>query len=435
MMNSKPFVDGLLAFLTDSPTPWHATANIAAIMGGAGFEQLKESDEWELKTGGRYFITRNESSIIAFVYGKSDLFNRGIKMVGAHTDSPCLKIKPNPETQNAGLDQLAVEPYGGVLLNPWFDRDLSVAGRVSFKEPDGTIGSSLVDFKRAIAIIPSLAIHLDREANKDRTVNAQTDLPPIISVVDSDQETNFRALLLEETKQGSTSEVITEILEYEMNLYDVQPAALTGLNKDFVTSARLDNLLSCWVAVNAIKEATDDHTSLIVCTDHEEVGSASACGAQGPFLRSVLERLSGGATNFTRIMDHSVMISADNAHALHPNYKNKHDPDHAPLLNGGPVLKVNSNQRYATNSETAALFKSLCADADVPMQVMVARSDMGCGSTIGPITASEIGVPTVDVGIPQLAMHSIRETACAQDVYQMYKVIGKFFDKRVLLKR
>lgn len=435
MMNSKSFIDGLLQFLTQSPTPWHATANIAAILGDAGFEHLKETDEWNLKTGGRYIVTRNDSSIIAFVYGKADLFNRGIKMVGAHTDSPCLKIKPNPEKIQAGLHQLAVEPYGGVLLNPWFDRDLSIAGRVSFRESDGAIGSALVDFKRAIAIIPSLAIHLDREANKDCSVNSQTDLPPILGALHDDQPVDFRDQLLKELISVEKKSKIKEILEYEINLYDSQAAALTGLNGEFVSSARLDNLLSCWVAVCAISAASDENTSLIVCTDHEEVGSASACGAQGPFLRSVLERLSGGSTRFTRIMDQSVMISADNAHALHPNYRDKHDPDHAPLLNSGPVLKVNSNQRYASNSETAALFRALCEEADVPMQVMVARSDMGCGSTIGPITAAEIGVPTVDVGIPQLAMHSIRETACAEDVWRLYKVLEKFFDRKVLLKR
>ncbi len=435
MTSPAAFIDDLLTFLSNSPTPWHATANMAALLSASGFERLRETDEWDLKTGGRYFITRNDSSIIAFVYGKADLFDRGIKMIGAHTDSPCLKIKPNPETEKAGLNQLAVEPYGGVLLNPWFDRDLSIAGRVSYRGSNGAISSSLVDFDRAVAIIPSLAIHLDREVNKKHSINEQTDLPPVISVANSNDNTDFRSLLLAEIKRDNPEAKVSEVLEYEMNLYDVQAASLTGLNREFITSARLDNLLSCWVAVSAINNATDNNTCLMVCNDHEEVGSASACGAQGPFLRSVLERLAGSQTNFTRIMDQSVMISADNAHALHPNFRDKHDPDHAPLLNGGPVLKVNSNQRYATNSETASLFKSLCADAGVAMQVMVARSDMGCGSTIGPITATEIGVPTVDVGIPQLAMHSIRETACADDVTGLYKVIGEFFERKVLIKR
>lgn len=434
-MNAQSFSDSLLRFLTDSPSPWHATANMATLLQDSGFVRIRETDEWNLKTGGRYFVTRNDSSVIAFVYGRADLFNRGIKMIGAHTDSPCLKIKPNPLRLNAGLNQLAVEPYGGVLLNPWFDRDLSIAGRVSYRESDGTIASALVDFKRALAVIPSLAIHLDREANKQRSINEQTDLPPMVSVADDGASADFSALLLTELKQQSPSLEVAEILQYEMNLYDTQAAALTGINREFVASARLDNLLSCWVACSAIVKASDDNTSLIVCTDHEEVGSASTSGANGPFLRSVLERLTGGATNLCRVVDQSVMISADNAHAQHPNFKDKHDPDHAPLLNGGPVLKVNSNQRYATNSETAALFKSLCDEAEVPMQVMVARSDMGCGSTIGPITASEIGVPTVDVGIPQLAMHSIRETACVDDVWRLYTVAGVFFDRKVLLKR
>jgi len=433
-MNPQQFLDGLLAFLSGSPSPWHAVNNMAAMLTKAGFEQIKESDEWTLSAGGRYFVTRNDSSIIAFIQGAGQSPTDGIRAVGAHTDSPCLKVKPNPECQNAGLQQLGVEPYGGVLLGPWFDRDLSLAGRVSYRQTDGSIASALVDFKRPVAIVPSLAIHLDREVNKKRSINEQTQLPPVIGIAGS-TEIDFRTLLAEELANTSGRTDISKVLEYEINLYDTQPAALTGLAQDFISSARLDNLLSCYIGCTALCAASDQRTCLLVCTDHEEVGSASACGAQGPFLRSVLERLAGDNTTLSRAIDRSVMISADNAHALHPNYKDRHDPEHAPHLNKGPVLKVNSNQRYASNSETASLFKSLCADAEVPMQTMVARSDMGCGSTIGPITAAEVGIPTVDVGVPQLAMHSIRELAGSQDSWNLHKVLNQFFACDKLLER
>lgn len=444
-MNQKNFLKSLLDFLSKSPSPFHAVANMAEHLKAAGFEQLEEAKEWNIKAGGSYFVIRNDSSIVAFRRGRKDLAKSGIRMVGAHTDSPCLRLKPNPEVSGHGYLRAGVEVYGGALLHPWFDRDLSMAGRVSFCQKNGEIASRLVDFKRPVAIIPSLAIHLDRKANDEHSINKQRHLPPIVAKLltgDSSGTTksktkstdpSFRATLLKQLKSSRSVRDVKEILDYEISFYDTQPARLIGLNEEFLASARLDNLLSCWIATTAIAASDSNHNLLMVANDHEEVGSASASGAQGPFLRTILERMTDGVEHYTRCVDRSVMISADNAHAIHPNFADRHEPSHAPGLNEGPVLKVNNNQRYASNSETAALFRSLCKEAKVPMQTMVARTDMGCGTTIGPITATEVGVATVDVGVPQLAMHSIRETAGSADAWSLNQVLKQFFKRDNLL--
>src|SRR5690606_3507835 len=308
-----------------------------------------------------------------------------------------------------GFLQLGVEVYGGALLAPWFDRDLSIAGRVTFRL-DGRVESRLVDFREPIAVIPNLAIHLNREANQGWAINAQTELPPILAQIAGIEPYDFRALLAEQLSREHdlTADII---LDFELSLYDTQPAAVVGLHGDFIAGARLDNLLSCYAGLQALLAADDEQHCVLVCTDHEEVGSTSCCGADGPFLEQVLQRAFGGGEELVRVIQKSLLISADNAHGLHPNYPDKHDGNHGPKLNAGPVIKVNSNQRYATSSETAGFFRHLCLENEVPMQSFVTRSDMGCGSTIGPITASRLGVPTVDIGLPTFAMHSIRELA------------------------
>jgi len=422
------FVNGLKQFLAESPTPFHATENIAAALQQADFVELKENQQWSIQQGGKYFVTRNGSSIIAFINGKS-VAEKGVRMVGAHTDSPCLRVKPNPELNRQGVFQLGVEVYGGVLLNPWFDRDLSLAGRVNYVGNDGELDSALIDFKKPIAVIPSLAIHLDREANDKRTINKQNHLPPVLMQVSGDKKdkTDFRSLLLEQLKaQGVEA---SKVLDYELSFYDVQAPALTGLNEDFLSSARLDNLLSCYVGLQGMLQAAEntEQSCLLVCNDHEEVGSASAAGAQGPMLKNVLERWLPDVEERSRAIDSSSMISADNAHAVHPNFSDRHDNNHGPKMNEGPVIKINANQRYASNSETQAMFRHLCEQENVPVQAFVVRSDMACGSTIGPITATEIGVKTVDIGLPQLGMHSIRELCGARDPEYLCKVLKRFY--------
>ena len=426
-MQDTEFNQGLMDFIELSPTPFHAVQQIIGRIECMGYQCLFESDIWQLKKGQGYYVTRNDSSIIAFKLGKEDVISSGVRMVGAHTDSPCLKVKPQPEIVKKGYFQLGVEVYGGALLNPWFDRDLSLAGRVSYLDDENEIVHTLINFENPIAVIPSLAIHLDREANDNRKINAQTDIVPVLIKLPNDDKPEFKAILLQLMKQHHGLDDAVEVLDYELSLYDVQPPAFVGLHQDFIASARLDNLLSCYTGLMSLSEASDDVTSLLVCNDHEEVGSASSSGAQGNFLKSVLERIAGSGENFSRMITQSMLISADNAHAVHPNFADKHDENHGPVINQGPVIKTNANQRYASNSETSAVFRRLCQVADVPMQSFVVRSDMGCGSTIGPITASEIGVKTLDVGVPTFAMHSIRELAGRWDAYYLYRVLREFF--------
>ena len=417
---------GLLDFLKRSPSPFHATQSMAEALQAAGYQALDERETWQLQPQGRYYVTRNDSSIIAIKLGQHDPVQHGIRMVGAHTDSPCLKVKPQPELSRHGYWQLGVEVYGGVLLSPWFDRDLSLAGRVTFKHNE-QLQSRLIDFKHAIASIPSLAIHLNREANSGWAINAQTELPPVLAQLQGETKQDFRALLADQLqREHAISDAC--VLDYELCFYDSQPAALIGLNQDFIASARLDNLLSCYSGLQALLHSDNQHSQVLVCTDHEEVGSNSACGADGPFLEQVLRRVLNSEEDFVRCIQHSLLISADNAHGIHPNYADKHDANHGPLLNHGPVIKVNANQRYATTSETSSFFKLLCQQADIPVQSFVTRSDLGCGSTIGPITASQLGVQTIDIGVPTFAMHSIRELAGSKDLGYLVSALQAFYN-------
>lgn len=427
-LSSEALNRGLLAYLQASPSPFHATSELAARLEAEGFESIAEGDAWSLQPGGRYYVTRNDSSIIAFHYGTEPLENTGIRMLGAHTDSPCLKVKPQPELKQKGYGQLGVEVYGGVLLAPWFDRDLSMAGRVSYRDGQGAIRNALVDFKTPLATVPSLAIHLDRNANNDRSINAQKEVVPLLLTLDEQTpDWGFRHLLTQQLKRQTPELEIQALLDFEISLYHTQPPAQIGLNGDFIASARLDNLLSCYVGLQSLLQADPRYTCLLVCNDHEEIGSASACGAKGPMLQDFLQRLLPDPERRLRLLDKSMMISADNAHAVHPNFSDKHDDNHGPVLNGGPVIKVNANQRYATNSETSALFRDLAERAGAPVQTFVSRSDMECGSTIGPITAAEIGVRTLDVGVPSFAMHSVRELVGSQDAHYLYRIAVAYF--------
>jgi len=422
-MAVQDFNDGLVDFLGASPTPFHAVAQMSDRLLAAGFVGLNESDAWDVVPGGRYFVTRNDSSIVAWVMPEGELAESGFRMVGAHTDSPCLKVKPQPELHRNGYFQLGVEVYGGVLLNPWFDRDLSLAGRVSYLDTSGAVCHSLVDFEKPVAVIPSLAIHLDREANKSREINAQTYLPPVLG--QCDEKPDFRQILKE--KLSEKDGCVDQVLDYELSFYDTQSPAIVGFKDEFIASARLDNLLSCYIGLDALLSAEAGQGALLVCNDHEEVGSMSAAGAQGPMLAQVLERLEPEVEARNRMLARSMMISADNAHGIHPNFADKHDGNHGPLINAGPVIKINANQRYATNSETSAIYRRIAEMQGVPVQAFVVRSDMACGSTIGPIAAAEIGVRTLDIGVPQFAMHSIREMAGVQDAYNLSRVLSAFF--------
>lgn len=414
-MTRADFNDGLLGFLDASPTPFHAVANIAGMLENAGFVSLDERSEWALQKGGRYYTTRNASSVIAFTYtGTQDYV-----MFGAHTDSPNLKLKPSPVLKGSATVRLGVEPYGGVLMNPWFDRDLGIAGRVAYTSASGELKEVNFDTEDAVAIIPSLAIHLDREANKSRSVNPQTDLPALIGC---DETFDFEAWVGDQLHKAGVTD-FERLLSHELSLYDTQKASYVGIQKEFIASARLDNLLSCYTALLTMCSVRHDRPYVMVLSDHEEVGSESSSGAAGPFLENTLQRMGGTYEAFVQLCQHSLMVSCDNAHAQHPNYADKHDPEHTPYINKGLVLKLNANQRYASNSRSVSRFMLAAERAGHPLQEFVTRSDMGCGSTIGPITATRLGIETLDVGVPTFAMHSIRELAGTKDAFELYEIL------------
>lgn len=421
----------LLAFLRRSPTPFHATAGMGAMLDAAGFARLDEADAWSLERGGRYYVTRNDSALIAFRTGRAALSEHGVRLAGAHTDSPCLRLKPAPALRRRGYAQLDVEVYGGALYAPWFDRDLSIAGRVEFMAGDGALGTALVDLERPVAWIPSLAIHLNRSVHTGRTINPQKELPPLVLQPEDGSAFVFDDWLLGEVRRRHRD--AAKVLAHELSLYDTQPPALVGMEEQFIASARLDNLLSCFVGCRALIGAGDDFAALLVCSDHEEVGSVSAAGAQGTFLRSVLERMAAaeepGPEAMERMVRRSALLSVDNAHGAHPNYPERHDEGHRPLLNRGPVIKVNASQRYASGSRSAALFRAACAKAGVDCQHFAMRSDMACGSTIGPIAAAGLGIDTVDVGAATFAMHSARELAGAADTAALAKAVAAWFSR------
>lgn len=405
----REFNEEMINFIDASPTPFHAVEWIAKTLECRGFIRLAEDEKWELEEGQNYYVTRNDSSLIAFTYPPCQ--EKGYTIVGAHTDSPHLRLKPNPLTTSAGVKRLGVEPYGGVLLNPWFDRDLALAGRVVYL--DGEVRKeALININLPIAVIPSLAIHLDRDANSSRTINAQSDIVPIIATGDVD----FESFILSQIQVNSSE---LTLLAHELSFYDFQKGSFVGLHQEFITSARLDNLLSCYVGLRALLETSNP--MMLACMDHEEVGSDSHVGAGGTFLEETLRRIAGD--DFTTLMRRSLMVSCDNAHAQHPNFPTKHESEHAPLLNGGVAIKINSNQRYATSSRTQGRFVQCARALHIPTQTFITRSDIGCGSTIGPITSARLGIETIDVGVPTLGMHSIRELSGISDAYGLYRIL------------
>jgi aspartyl aminopeptidase len=426
----------LLAFIDRSPSPYHAVAEAERRLAAAGFARLREEEAWRLEPGARCTVVRGDGSLLAFQVGSESPADAGFRVVGAHTDSPNLRVKPRADRGAQGYRQLAVEPYGSPLLHTWLDRDLSLAGRVSFRARGDERGlrTALVDFQRPLLRIPNLAIHLQRElASKGLELNPQQHLPPLLGL---DGAPALAELVASELRAaGSASIAPDDLLGWDLMAYDVQPACVAGARGEFILAPRLDNLASCHAALCALLDAAaagaGRATRVVALYDHEEVGSRSAVGAAGPLLESALERTvagfkDGAPQGLARAVARSLLVSADMAHALHPNYADKHEPDHRPLVGGGPVIKVNSNQSYASDAETVARFAALCADVGVRPQHFVARSDLGCGSTIGPITAARVGIRTVDVGNPMLSMHSCRELAGVADVAPMIDVLGAF---------
>ncbi len=413
-------IDDLRTYLDASPSPFHAASNAASRLDAAGFVALDDGEEWsELPLDG--YVVRDGGLIAWRMRSELDA-DAPFHLAGAHTDSPCLRVKPNPDDGAVGWKQLNVEVYGGILNNTWLDRDLGIAGRLTMT--DGT--HVLVDVDRGVARVPQLAVHLDRGVNADGLkLDAQQHLRPVWGVGAPNPD-EFAEWIAAEADSALPA-------FWELCLYDVQPAAVIGADASLLTSGRLDNLVSCWAAVDALIAADPTASiAMIVLNDHEEVGSSSTTGAAGPLLERVLERhvvaRGGDRDDLLRSLARSSCISADNAHAVHPNYVERHDPGHRPIVNAGPAIKVNSNQRYATSSATAARFRRACDAAGVPFQVFVSRNNMPCGSTIGPITATRLGIDTVDVGVPQLSMHSARELCGADDPISLAAALRAAFE-------
>ena len=430
MIEAKDRADDLVDYLNASPTPWHAVTETLRRLSAAGYRELREEDEWRIAAGDKVFVVRAGSTIAAFEVGEVGLDASGARVVGAHTDSPNLRVKPNAAIKRHGQHQIGVEVYGGVLLHTWLDRDLALAGRVLVRS-GSAIDGRLVRFPRAIGRVPSLAIHLERSVNTDGLiVNPQTQLPPVLAL----ESTGPLDLREEIAKELGAETSASAIVGHDLCFFDAQPAARIGLRRDYVCSGRLDNLASCHAAVCALLAAPSaPHTTRgFVLYDHEECGSQSAQGAQSSFLRAVLERIAlahprAGSSPVHRMLARSFLVSADMAHAIHPNYGDKHEPNHQPLLGGGPVIKSNVNQRYATDGESAARFEVWCEEASVKPQRFVTRTDLACGTTIGPISAAATGMRVVDVGNPMLSMHSSRETCAAADVPKMIDTLSAFF--------
>ncbi|NIH67016.1 M18 family aminopeptidase [Modestobacter marinus] len=414
--------DDLRAFVDASPSPSHAVAELARRLRAAGFTELAEADRWELRPGGQHFVARH-GSLIAFRVGSASPAEAGLRLVGAHTDSPTFKVRPRNDVRQAGYRLVGVEPYGGGLWHTWLDRELTVAGRVALRGG----ATALVRLPGAPLRLPSLAIHLDRGVRDGLKLDPQRELVPVWSQ-DLGTEPGLREALAAEVGAA-----VPDVVGHDLVLADTQPAGRTGADGSWVAAPRLDNLASCHAGVTAlVAAAATRRTQLLVANDHEEVGSGSMSGARGSFLEDVVRRLVGvldadDPQALPRALAQSRLVSADMAHAVHPTRSDRHEPGHQPQLGGGPVLKVNANQAYATDAVTSGWFAERCAEASVPVQWFVTRADLPCGSTIGPLTATRLGVATVDVGAPMLAMHSARELASALDVPLMVGALTACF--------
>ena len=400
----------LRAFVDASPTPFHGVAEMVRRLAAAGFTELAETDRWELAPGDQRYVVRDGGSLVAFRVGTAPLADAGARLVGTHTDSPTFKVRPRYDVQRAGYRLVGVEPYGGLLAHTWLDRELTVAGRLATR--DGLLHR--VVLPGAPLRLPSLAIHLDRSVREGLVLDPQRHLVPVWGPQESDDLLEALALV--------AGVPHSEVVGHDLVLTDSLPAAETGADGSWIAGPRLDNLGSCHSATLALLAAAPAaHTQVVVANDHEEVGSGSAEGARGSFLADVVTRLvaaTGGADaqDLHRAVARSRLVSADMAHALHPNHSERHEPSHTPALGGGPVLKTNANQSYATDAGSGGWFAARCADAGVPLQHFVTRADLPCGSTIGPLTATRLGIATVDVGSPLLGMHSCRELVSAVDV-------------------
>lgn len=414
MEETKVIARSLMEFLDKSPVNFLAVKTVSTQLDEAGFTRLDPRDKWDLKPGGKYYITKNSSAIFAFVV-TTEGPEAGFRIISAHSDSPCMRVKPNAEMlSDGGIVKLNVEVYGGPILYTWFDRPLSLAGRVVLRSDDPlNPRTEIVKFDRPLLTIPHLAIHFNRAVNEGNPLSKQKDMLPVIAIV---KEAAEKDNLLLRTIADAVGCRIEDILDFDLSLYDTTPACLVGLNEEFLTSGRLDDLSMVHGAMTALLETSSTkQTRVMAIFDNEETGSGTKQGAASPVLRNILERICGSREDFFRAVSSSFMISADNGHALHPNYPSRQDPTNHPIPGDGPVVRINANCKYMTDARSAAVYRSVCSQAGVPCQVFVNHSDTPGGSTLGNILTSQIELEGVDMGAPQWAMHSCRETAAVAD--------------------
>lgn len=431
MTKELQFAQQLIDFLYESPTAFHAVENVKTDLKNAGFEELMEEDKWSLKKGGKYYTTKNHSALVAFVVGNGEIENHGFKIIGAHTDSPTFRIKPSCEmVVESTYVRLNTEVYGGPILSTWFDRPLSVAGRVVLKGENILYPKTkLVNIKRPILIIPNVAIHMNREVNKGVEINPQRDTLPLLSLVNEELEKGNYLINAIAKELGVEAK---DIIDFDLFLYEFEKGSIIGLNNEFISAGRLDDLQMVHAGIEAIIEApVTDATNVMVCFDNEEIGSSTKQGADSDMLANILERIvlafGKEREDFFRALSKSFLISGDNAHAVHPNNPDKHDPTSRPVINKGPVIKINANFAYTTDSDSSIVYQEICKKAEVPFQKFVNRSDVRGGSTIGPISSTHLNIRSIDIGNPTLAMHSIRELAGVKDHTYVMKSFLEFY--------
>jgi aspartyl aminopeptidase len=432
--SAKASVQSLLDFIDASPSPCHVVKNIEALLAAQSqtWKRLDETAKWILQPGECYFVVRDDSSIILFVQGQKPLAETGFKIIGAHTDSPGLRLKPNAAISSDGILRLGVEVYGGPILATFTDRDLSLAGRIAYKNDQDDITSTLVKFDQPLLRLPNLAIHMNRTVNEDGLkLQKQTELQLILSNLTEEQ---LPAALFSALLQQQTGIEVARILSWDLAVYDTQKGAFWGAESEFYADSQLDNLASCHAALQALLDPSvlqSGDTLVCALFDHEEIGSTSNKGANGSFLPDVLQRIAlttaSGSDDYARALAKSFLISADMAHAYQPNFPNAYDPAHKVMVNKGPVIKVNANQNYSSDSISVAMFSNWCEQDGVPYQQYSHRCDLPCGSTIGPLTSAKLGIRSIDVGSPMWAMHSIRESAGVSDHQSMIKVMTRFY--------
>ncbi|WP_294395707.1 M18 family aminopeptidase [uncultured Clostridium sp.] len=422
----------LLNFINKSKTAFQGAYEVKNILDQNGFTEIKESDCWNLSKGDKHYIMKNDSAVIAFEVGSGEIEEDGFRLIGAHTDSPGFRIKPSAEikVENNYL-KLNTEVYGGPILSTWFDRPLSIAGRVTLKSDNVFKPETrIVDVNNPVLIIPNIAIHMNRSVNEGYEFNKQKDVLPLLTLCNEKLEKdNYLLNLLAETLNVE----VAEILDFDLFLYEYAEGTVVGLNEELISCGRLDDLWMVFAGLKALTESNNiKSTKVLVALDNEEIGSLTSQGANSSILETILERIALGLNKdregFRRALSNSVMISADLAHAIHPNYTEKCDPTNKPVLGGGPVIKVAASGSYSTDSFASGIFKGICEKAGVPCQVFVNRSDMRGGTTIGPITAAKLNIPVIDMGAPLLSMHSIRELASVKDNEYTIKAFTEFFN-------